>query len=854
MPAALPIIAGVGKVVTAVTSIGQAIAGKVEGAVGSVIQSVSPVVSKVANAVRTVDSIRNAVDFASKGNIVQAYQSLQDVKDPINPRQLEAVRRDSIDHLLASAGITNQKARSRLRDEIARYSDPARFYAQQKEFVIRNGALVPVEHGYTAYDNVVQPVQNLPYQYAANPAGFATSIESMVGDKISGIYETVSEYVKGTVSKVTDTIDGIMNKADTLFADLAGNALDSIERVVSTTLTLLTTSFDKFTGAAGLLISNISDEASAVFEKVASSIGDIVQAVVEFIERMYSTAADAIESAIQNVSSLADEIQQGFSRLIDETIGAASALAGRVSDTISDIPSALMEMSADLASKVGEALGDATDAFAQGLHNTVMGLFDMFKSEDVDAQTKAIEAALLGQTVSEKQRSEFLELFGSLQGNHPIALWFINLFMGVGVLMKLYGGMADAQANVILQEYGRVAPYKQLPPAESIAALRRGYLTLEETTANIQRDGFSIHDAVRIVKVSEKLPPEEETLRWTLRGLIPYDECDRILKGQGYTDIHVEAFKKAAFFIPPPADLITMAVREAFSPEVAEKFGQYEDFPPDFAQYASQIGINEEWARRYWASHWGLPSVQMGYEMLHRRVIDRDTLKLLMRAQDIMPYWRDKLIAISYSPYTRVDVRRMHAVGVLTRDQVKEAYLDLGYDDEKAENLTDFTERLNNDPTTDNGEELGALTRAAVLNFYDDGIIDRRRAQELLLTIGMSVDAALLYLDAIDYDDQRKERKETIVLILDMTAAGLYTFDEAQDQLTGLGIEEKELERAMLELVRIQQRKTKLPTRSDLDRMLRADLITQQEYLQNMSRLGYSELWANRYMQLVIGG
>ncbi|GAI47954.1 unnamed protein product, partial [marine sediment metagenome] len=38
-------------------------------------------------------------------------------------------------------------------------------------------------------------------------------------------------------------------------------------------------------------------------------------------------------------------------------------------------------------------------------------------------------------------------------------------------------------------------------------------------------------------------------------------------------------YRELAYVIPPVADIITMAVREAFTPEIAERFGQYEDYP-----------------------------------------------------------------------------------------------------------------------------------------------------------------------------------------------------------------------------------------------------------------------------------
>ncbi|GAJ02949.1 unnamed protein product, partial [marine sediment metagenome] len=97
------------------------------------------------------------------------------------------------------------------------------------------------------------------------------------------------------------------------------------------------------------------------------------------------------------------------------------------------------------------------------------------------------------------------------------------------------------------------------------------------------------------------------------------------------------------------------------------------------------------WAERYWAAHWSLPSPQQGFEMLHRGVIGFDDLNMLLRALDVMPFWRDKLVEIAYRPLSRVDVRRMFKLGVLDVKGVRKAYTDIGYNPYNADLMTEFT-------------------------------------------------------------------------------------------------------------------------------------------------------------------
>lgn len=203
-------------------------------------------------------------------------------------------------------------------------------------------------------------------------------------------------------------------------------------------------------------------------------------------------------------------------------------------------------------------------------------------------------------------------------------------------------------------------------------------------------------------------------------------------------------YKELAYQIPPVADIITMAVREAFTPAIAERFGQYEDFPPEFETWAEKKGLSSEWAQRYWAAHWALPSVTQGFSMLHRGVINREELELLLRAQDVMPFWRDKLVKIAYKPISRVDIRRMYREGVFDARGVFDAYVQLGYTDENAERMTLFTVRAT----------LSALAKFSsgdIVKAYVDRKINSNEAMTMLRTIGIRTEDGRFILSTADY-------------------------------------------------------------------------------------------------------
>lgn len=250
-----------------------------------------------------------------------------------------------------------------------------------------------------------------------------------------------------------------------------------------------------------------------------------------------------------------------------------------------------------------------------------------------------------------------------------------------------------------------------------------------------------------------------------------------------YTDV----YKELAYVIPPVADIITMAVREVFSPEIAQRFGQYEDYPEALDTWATKKGLSSEWAQRYWAAHWGLPSVTQGFEMLHRGIITLDEMNLLLRAQDVMPFWRDKLIQMAYKPLTRVDVRRMYNEGVLDEGGVYKAYLDLGYNEENAERMTEFTVAYSL-------SQQAKFSSSDVVKAFTERLINRSEAHSLLIDLGIKSKDADWILSKAEYKRLWALTEERIKAIKNLYKRGVYDENIARAKLLQLDMPSEQVD------------------------------------------------------------
>jgi hypothetical protein len=206
--------------------------------------------------------------------------------------------------------------------------------------------------------------------------------------------------------------------------------------------------------------------------------------------------------------------------------------------------------------------------------------------------------------------------------------------------------------------------------------------------------GLSETDARRYWAAHWNLPSYDQAAQMLFRGELSQAQFDGLLRALDYAPTWRNKLKTIARAIPTVSDFIRFAVREVYSPDVRARFGQDDDYPEEFTAKAALHGLSEEDARAYWAAHWELPSTEQGFRMLHRDIITKGDLELLLRAKDVMPFWRGKLEQIAYLVPGRVDLRRMYAAGVIDRKRVKRGYLDIGYREADAEALTDFAVAL----------------------------------------------------------------------------------------------------------------------------------------------------------------
>src|SRR6266545_2977546 len=276
-------------------------------------------------------------------------------------------------------------------------------------------------------------------------------------------------------------------------------------------------------------------------------------------------------------------------------------------------------------------------------------------------------------------------------------------------------------------------------------------------------------------RIGSQILTPNDTYEGCDRGLISDNTARRNLKRHGFSGDELKVMEELRFKIPSASDLMRMADKRVWSLQVPEKYGQYSELPDQVVDFMEQIGFKEEWTRNYWRAHWDLPSPQQVFEMFHRDVITEEDITQYLGLTDWLPFFRDKLLAISYNPFTRIDLRRMYKLGILSLADVERGYRDLGLSPQKAARMTQFVQRLGTTTDAEDLEELSALSIASIRQLYRRHVIDREEALDAIVESGASEFVANILLASDDVQLAINPTTDAGVPVRDLTLTTVLT-------------------------------------------------------------------------------
>jgi len=448
----------------------------------------------------------------------------------------------------------------------------------------------------------------------------------------------------------------------------------------------------------------------------------------------------------------------------------------------------------------------------------------------------------------------------------------VPLLAAIGVLSAI-GGAAFSLSPVprtITYHLNEKYP-NQLPTASDlIAEYFRGVVTPEEFFNKMKKLGFSKGEARRLIQVSQQMLDARSIilLKWKkeLKGykenLEEFNWLNE-MKKIGIDEITAKRLELAMLYYPSPSDFIRFAVREVFKPDKVEKYELDKEFPKDILPYSRAAGLPDEVLKWYWRAHWSLPSAEMVIRMvnmLQPKVIDTvledgtrygdkykdfgidpdnirttyDDLSEYLAMADISPFWRDRIKALTFPPITRVDLRRIYALGLIGDAELLARLLELGYSYRDALKLAEFYKHYKMSQQRD-------LTRTQIEKAYKEQEINRETAKNYLLGLGYDESEAELILTLVENDIEDEIEKEQIKTLEYLFRAGIINLEKVSDELDKLDIPASKKDMLISKFIYAKKRRVALPSKSDVLKWLRDGTIDDKTFIEKMRQIGFTD-------------
>jgi len=430
-------------------------------------------------------------------------------------------------------------------------------------------------------------------------------------------------------------------------------------------------------------------------------------------------------------------------------------------------------------------------------------------------------------------------------GVYPTAqdIFAIIVTGALGFVGEIYPTFKAYTDEAVQQSY-KMHPIVPAPIDVQVESVLRK-IQNEATFIDIaSRFGLNETEAKKYLAVNKRLLDVDTLIRSLAFKEISEDEYFERMAKLGFEKDDAEKIRKISIAVPSATDLISFAVREVFTEDVASKYGYDEGLDEvwsNLESWAKKVFLDKDTFKLYWRSHWALPSPLMGYEMYQRGLIDYSTLDQLLKVLDYPSFWRDKLIKLNYNVLNRVDVRRLYQVGLMSKDEVKEAYIKMGYSPEDADKLTEFTVK-------NYGLKERDLTKSEIEKGVKEGLISRETAINYLLAYGYTEDEADYIITLWTYQKQKDILNTKVETIKTNYVNGTYSKSDVIIRLNELNLPSDMIDSLMSKFDAEKIKNLKMPTKEDVLRWREKEFIDDETALNLLVLIGYPEVIAKMYL------
>jgi hypothetical protein len=610
-------------------------------------------------------------------------------------------------------------------------------------------------------------------------------------------------------------------------------------------------------GSTAEIINGAKDSLQAAKEAVTSivqPIADAVHSVTATVKEINDTLIQPIVAPIRQIIDSYNALHTEIARDLKSGLSGLLRIPGDVANAFDAVDTSIQRGLSQLGASMAVALGDAYTKTAPSvgalgfadLRETLTTTHKLHTTQDEQVKLVHLHAQMDVEKVAEELRA-FVTWMRSHHGWwEPLTNTLASFVEG----LPMWGGFLLAAMDSG-KEAGRAAfQGTHLSAGDAINAHSRDILDKESLLMELRSMGYSDERISVILRLAGMQASIGDALTWWRRGLITEGLRNQLLKEQSVPENHIDLYVDASLSPPAFNDVLTELVGARMAAEGIARHALTENAPDALRAAGIRSGISPEAADAAWRAHWGgLPAASV-ITAYWRNLISWQQAESMLRfaglPDELHTLFRDVL-------RPRIPQRALAgfvAAGVMNTGEVEQLMREEGWPEI---DIARYIKLLHhNAPAATDGhvDHLHGLSLASVMALYDASTIDRTRATALLTELGVGSDAAELQLALHDTQAQIKKRELARKRIAAQARAGSLTITEAQAKLAEIGLAPGEVDDTITAIEHATTAADKQPSEGELARMLRADIISDEDYLAAIMREGFSAFWADKLLQL----
>lgn len=623
---------------------------------------------------------------------------------------------------------------------------------------------------------------------------------------INGVFNQINQATGGILGGVGNLLYGIENNINNAIGYKNEQLLNEFRGIAGTIEQLVQGQIQPIVNALAPIWNSFDANFRAQIVGIASDVTTVGTSIIGAFERGLEI--------IQNNSA-------GFQFAIEDELAKQS---GAINQNLYELGVVLNNAFMKQNDKVINAIQDTTTTVTDNINNflteldfTLKHLFDGVVDtvhQDVDKGIKWSNERIayafqqiaprleLGQKIYDKILSGGYNDLASLRADLQLTKTdndIINIIFGIISVVQVFVGLNDQINSAVSERIQQLVDSELKPKIIDLGTIISLYWKnpnfQDYYTGLLHQHGYNDEQIHNFLDDHFLVIPLEIVSNLFLRGVINESEHDNYLQRLGY-DGNSTSLLKTSYIKPVTIpEIVEYSIKGLSDNSYIQYMGLNDRMYGDITGYAKANGVTDFSARLQHLSAWQFPSIPDCVDLFRRGLIDGTALNYVLQYSNIPPYFRDKLVAQSYEVLSRRDLKALHKLRIISDNDVFNGYKRLGYNDNDARNLTNYTIRFDDDTTNDGLKKLHDLSEGALKSAYERDIITSGYARQKLIDIGYKPDDTTLIIQLWDYDKSKQKNTnvekshhdKAVVTVLDGYTRGVLDYDQTLHYLVNLG-------------------------------------------------------------------